>query len=292
MTARLILAASAILAAGPIAARADVVVDFEDLALPPNSFHNGMPDAPVVGVTYDGSFTSGGATFNNTWRRSQFGSFTFDSWSGWSYSNLGSTITDPGGLTEYSRFQYHSATGGGFGGSGNFGVAFGSSAIIDLPSLAAGAAAMSVRITNTTYAVMSMLNGDQFAKKFGGASGNDPDFFELTIIGFDGLGATGSIIGEVPFLLADYRFADNSLDYVVRDWRLVDLTSLLGSRSLGFRLRSSDEGVFGMNTPAYFALDELTIVPFSAVPEPASILALAVGLAGVWVAASRRCHDL
>jgi hypothetical protein len=28
-----------------------------------------------------------------------------------------------------------------------------------------------------------MLNGDSFAKKFGGASGNDPDFFKLTIIG-------------------------------------------------------------------------------------------------------------
>jgi hypothetical protein len=288
MSSRWILAAL-LLGAAPVASRAELVVDFEDLTLPPDSFDNGMPEDPVVGRAYDGTFASRGATFNNTWRRQQFGNFTFDSWSGWSSSNLGSTITDPGGLTEYSRYQYHSSTGGGFEGSGNFGVAFGGSAFIDLPEPTFEPAAMTVRITNTTYAALSMLNGDQFAKKFGGPSGNDADFFELTVVGFDGLGASGSVVGEVPFLLADYRFEDNSLDYVVRDWRLVDLSGLIGARSLGFRLMSSDVGVFGMNTPSYFALDHLTFTPLAtAIPEPASLAMLGGGLSAALAVAIRR----
>ena len=82
---------------------------------------------------------------------------------------------------------------------------------------------LSAQVTNTTYAWDSMLNGDGFAKQFGGASGDDPDFLQLVITGYDALGvATGS----VDFLLADYRFADNAQDYILTDWTPVDLSSL------------------------------------------------------------------
>lgn len=120
-----------------------------------------------------GGFTSQGAFFNNNYNP------TFQSWSGWSYSNTTDTTT-PGFLNQYSAY-----TGGGFNGSSNYGVAFTfapGSAYIDLPT---GLSAKSARITNTTYAALSILNGDQFAKKFGGASGNDPDFFLFNITGLD-----------------------------------------------------------------------------------------------------------
>ena len=64
----------------------------------------------------------------------------------------------------------------------------------------------SLMVTNTTYAALSMRDGDSFAKKFGGPSGNDPDYFRLTITGKD---SGGSTIGSVEFYLADYRFADS-----------------------------------------------------------------------------------
>ena len=38
--------------------------------------------------------------------------------------------------------------------------------------------------------------------------------------------------------------------YIVNTWQTVDLTSLAGSKSLGFALSSTDNGPFGMNTPA------------------------------------------
>ncbi|NEP06842.1 MAG: DUF4465 domain-containing protein [Okeania sp. SIO2G4] len=79
---------------------------------------------------------------------------TFGSWSGWSYSNTSDT-TKPGFKNQYSAF-----TGTGFGGTVNYGVAFTfnpGDAMIELPD---GYSVDSVRITNTTYAVLSMLNGD------------------------------------------------------------------------------------------------------------------------------------
>ena len=112
---------------------------------------------------------------------------------------------------------------------------------------------------------------------FGGPSGDDPDFFMLTITGLD---MQGQSVGSVDFYLADYRFEDNGLDVLVDSWTEVDLTSLDGAVQLSFALDSSDVGAFGMNTPAYFAIDNLRLVP-----EPASLILL---LSGGAVAAYRR----
>ncbi|NER27259.1 MAG: DUF4465 domain-containing protein [Symploca sp. SIO1C4] len=214
------------------------VVDFEDLTLAPESFNNGSDGA--------GGFTSQDASFNNSFNS------TFQSWSGWSYSNTSDTTT-PGFINQYSAF-----TGTGFGGAGNYGIAFTfnpGDATIELPD---GYELDSARITNTTYAALSMLNGDQFAKQFGGPSGNDPDFFLLTITGLDD---SNTSVGTVDFYLADYRFADNSQDFIVDDWNLVDLSSLNEATKLSFALTSSDnDPVFGLNTPAYFALDDLILI--------------------------------
>ena len=117
--------------------------------------------------------------------------------------------------------------------------------------------------TNTTYAALSMLQGDAFSKKFGGASGNDPDWFVLNITGHNGQTTTG----QVDFHLADYRFSDNSQDFILDQWTWVDLSSLGAVTDLSFSFDSSDVGSFGVNTPVYFALDHLTV---QTIPEPTS----------------------
>jgi hypothetical protein len=100
-----------------------------------------------------------------------------------------------------------------------------------------------------------MRDGDAFAKKFGGESGNDPDFFKLTIkSSLNGQVGTDS----VEFYLADYRFSDNSQDYIVDDWVLVELNGLGDADMLIFTLSSSDVGAFGINTPTYFCVDNVT----------------------------------
>jgi hypothetical protein len=213
-------------------------VDFEDLTLAPESFYNGSDGA--------GGFVSRGAFFNNSYNP-QYGS-----WSGWSYSNV-TDVTTPGFMNPYSA--YNLPDGGG-DNSPNYGVAFNFQLGDAYVLLADGMAPASVRVTNTTYAALSMLYGDMFAKQFGGPAGTDPDFFVLTIHGLD---SSGNVTGSVDFFLADYRFQDPNLNYIVSAWATVDLTPLGNATSLTFELNSSDIGPFGMNTPAYFAVDNLVI---------------------------------
>jgi hypothetical protein len=226
-----------------------VIVGFEDLPLAPESFYNGSDGA--------GGFTSGGAFFNNTFDPG------FVAWWGWSYSNVTDNTT-PGYANQYSAIP-----GNGAGGSSNYAVAFAwlpGDATIELPT---ALFPESILVTNTTYAYLSMLHGDDFAKKFGGLTGDDPDYFLLTITGRD---AAGGAVGTVEVYLADYRFEDNASDYRLDTWTEVDLSALHGATRLSFGLESTDVGQGGMNTPAYFAVDNLRLVP-----EPTMLVLIAVG---------------
>lgn len=246
-----------------------VTATFSDLptSVPPLQSYGG----PGGGVFYNGSDLAGGYTSAGFFFENSFNT-DFSSWSGWAYSTTTDTTTS--GFTN----QYSAYSGGGYGDS-IYAVGYAPSPIvIDLPT--GVDQPVSVRLTNVTYPALSMENGDAFAKQFGGPSGDDPDFLLLTI---EGLDATDSSLGTVDFYLADYRFADNSLDTLVDSWQLVDLSTLGdGVASLSFSLTGSDVGMFGLNTPAYFALDAL-----SAIPEPAH-LSLVVGLGLIFVLGWRR----
>ena len=239
------------------------IVDFEDLTLPPDSYWNGSPN------NGNNTFTSNGFIFHNRFDNS----FGFDVWDGFAFSNKTDTTTP--GFTN----QFSAAAGSGAGGSANYAVSFvdawATPPRIDVP---AGLSLLSADITNTTYAYLSMRDGDSFAKKFGGASGNDPDWFKLTIFGKD---LAESLIGSVEFYLADFRFSDNAQDYIVNTWETVDLSPIASARILEFALDSSDVGAFGMNTPAYFALDNIVFQSAGqggpVVPEPSSAV---LGLLG------------
>jgi hypothetical protein len=244
-----------------------VTLDFEDvganLPIAGNPFYNGSSALP--GPT---DFTSGGATFANSF--TNFGGGCC--WDGFAYSQVTDNTT-PGFTNQYSAFP-----GGGAGGSATYAIGFtaGGSGVSTI-DFGTDVVLSDAFVTNTTYAALSMENGDPFSKKFGGASGNDPDFFVLTITGLDGFGAS---IGSVELYLADFRFADNGLDYIVDSWVSVGLSGLGPVRGLDFTLASSDNGAFGMNTPAYFALDDLG---FTVVPEPGTGTLLALGLAALRV---------
>lgn len=232
-------------------------VDFEDVGsgLATQSFFNGPdPNGTTTTGPFDdtvvlGSFQSGEVGFNNNF------SSTFGSWNGFAYSNVVDTTT--AGFAN----QHASFAGSGASDSDTYGVGFvPSNAFYDKPTISLSddddRRFSSIDITNTTYAALSMLNGDMFAKKFGGVSGDDPDFLSLAITGLD---ADGNSIGNVVFFLADFRFDDNSLDYIVDEWTTVDLTSIQHARSIQFEISSSDVGSFGINTPTYFAADDVSL---------------------------------
>ncbi len=212
--------------------------DFENFNLGTDEFLNGSDGS--------GGFQSGLFFFPNSYNAA------WDSWSGWAVSSM-TDVTTPGFGNQYSCIA-----GEGADNSTAYAVSFVSGeSIVPMP-LPDDPATLpfSVEINNSTYAYYSMLDGDNYAKKFGGIDGNDPDFFLLTIKGY----VNGSLTNDsIDFYLADYRFADNSQDYILNEWTTVDLTSLGHVDSLSFTLSSSDIGVFGMNTPAYFCLDNLTL---------------------------------
>jgi len=149
--------------------------------------------------------------------------------------------------------QYSARPGGGAAGSEGYGVAT-SSAVVQYGE--GGFTPVSMQVTNSTYAHNSMRDGDQFAKKFGGETGDDPDFFRLIIQKYLG---DSLYADSVVFYLADFRFEDNSQDYIVSDWETVNLDSLGVADSLFFRFETSDVGEFGPNTPFYFCMDNLTV---------------------------------
>ncbi len=134
---------------------------------------------------------------------------------------------------------------------------------------------ISMYVSNCTYAYNSMRDGDGFAKKFGGVSGNDADWFKLHIQGYKHRGHLAQATGSMDFYLADFRSANNTQDYIIKDWTMVDLTPVGAVDSLAFSLSSSDTaGGFGMNTPAYFCIDDLSIaMPTTINALPAQSLA-------------------
>lgn len=220
------------------------ISDFENLSLSADSFWNGSD--------LTGGYNSGLAGFVNSYNTS------FNSWSGFSYSNQTNDTTAGAGN------QYSAVTASGVNGSATYAVANGYGDMrVRLNGAAAGRPVKGFYVTNTTYAYQSLKNGDQFAKKFGGVSGNDPDWFRLTVKGWYN-GAPKA--EQVQVYLADYRFTDNSKDYILKTWHWVDLQTLGSVDSVFFQLESTDTaGGYGMNNPAYFALDNFTTleqVPF------------------------------
>lgn len=246
------------------------IADFEDLT-PPTAY-----TGPGGGAYYNGSDGAGGFLSGDVWFTNNY-SAAWGSWDGWAYSNTTDTTT-PGFTNQWSAI-----TGGGVDGSANYGVSyystFGSNNTQVLFGYSSGEYAQTVDgfyVTNTTYAWDSMTNGDAFAKQFGGTTGDDPDWFKLDVYGLgSGYERTGD---SVEFYLADYRFVDPDEDYIVTDWTWLDLTDLGGVYGLEFELTSSDIGDFGMNTPAYFAMDDLNANP---VPVPGAVWLLGSGLLGL-----------
>jgi hypothetical protein len=219
---------------------------FESFSLAPNSYYNGSNQA--------GGFLSGAAYYTNSYDTA-YGGY----WSGgFSYSNVKNDTT--AGFTN----EYASSPASGAFGSNNYTVAYtgGDLPVIRLQGFAPGHPVYGFYVTNSTYAYLSMKNGDQFAKKFGGASGTDPDWFLLTVKGW----RNGSVIADsVNVYLADFRSSDSTQDYILKTWKFVDLQSLGNVDSIFFEQTSSDAGTYGMNTPAYFCLDNFMTTDGAAV---------------------------
>ena len=132
-----------------------------------------------------------------------------------------------------------SASGGAYEGN-NFVVWYASYTGLDTIIIDHATVVPGFFINNTAYAVNSMCNGDSFAKKFG-----KDDWFKLTITAsYEGVDVNTSVVVD---LAKDGKY--------INEWTYVDLSSFGTVDAIKFALSSTDNGDYGMNTPAYFAMD-------------------------------------
>lgn len=213
---------------------AQTTSDFENYVIGVDSFLNGSDGTDL--------FSSGNISLDNDYNPAWM------AWTGWAISS-GTDVS----TVDFANLS--TINGTGYDASNNYAVSFSSDqTIMHLDGDAAGEVVTGMYVNNLTVAYNIIKDGNMFSKKFGGLTGNDEDYFLLTIKKYLG----GTLSSEtVEFYLADYQFADNTQDYIVDEWTWVDLTSLGQADSLAFSLTSTDNGAYGMNTPAYFAVDNV-----------------------------------
>ncbi|MFP4354459.1 MAG: DUF4465 domain-containing protein [Phycisphaerae bacterium] len=247
-----------------------ITVDFEDVDLNVDGYYNGSDSS--------GQFTSRSATLLNSYNS------LYGSWNGFAASNV-QDVVDGSYLNQYASYADldGSPAGGGYGGQGQYAVGYvsayldaGQSFALPTIELPVQTTVLGTYVTNTTYSALTMLNGGFGATPFGGPDGTDPDWLLLTVTGYD---IHGNVSAQVTFDLADFSNPDGT-DLLVDEWTWLNLQPLGQVKSLTFDVTGSDVGEFGLNTPSYFAIDNL-IYDGSDVPEPSVAALLAIGTGAV-----------
>ena len=198
------------------------VATFEDVTI-------GAPES-VLHLSESGAIQSG--SFSFTQEVADYGE-----WGVYYFGNLPSNKSD----NEFVSYldAEKSASGGAYEGE-NFNVWTASYYAANGITLEEPTVVPGFFINNSAYAVNSMCNGDSYAKKF-----DKDDWFRLTIGAMRNGEGIYSIV--VVDLAADGEYIDK--------WTYVDLSEFGKVDAIYFTLTSSDTGDYGMNTPAYFCID-------------------------------------
>ncbi len=107
----------------------------------------------------------------------------------------------------------------------------------------------SLQINNSTYVYLTLKDGNDgsgIAKRPCG----EGDWFKVTLTGKNGVDTTGT----VDYYLADFR---DGKTYICDTWTNVDLSALGAVTDIYFSFDGTDQGDWGLNTPAYTCIDNL-----------------------------------
>ena len=234
---------------------------FEKFLLAAGKEYNSGP-APG-GVETDDPFSTNKTTYgvwallnglglSNTYTETDTGEPYF--WANWEVSKVMNTQDGT-----YSN-QHAAYPGGGSSSTGiasqgeHYGIGFWNAfdpsdrLLILIPE---GRSVQSMHVSNTTYAALTMRDGNAFARPFA-----QDDWFMIEVMGFD---VDGEKTGSINFYLADFRSQDPEEHYILDHWELVDLRSLgMNAREIEIIFQSSDVGAWGINHPTYLAIDNLS----------------------------------
>ena len=197
----------------------NAVINFDNLPLAADTFWNGSDNT--------GGFHCGNAFFSNDYN------VEYHSWSGFAYSNKHDETTK-GFVNQYSVYALNDP------GTNKFVIAY----LFDSLNMVftKPMTDCSLKVTNDTYTALSMRDGDEISKKF--ITG---DWYKLSITCYDNNGLkTGTV---------EVNLAENTS--IVNTWSKIDLSMFGTIKTISFRLSSTDNGDYGMNTPSYFCLDDI-----------------------------------
>ena len=172
----------------------------------------------------------------------------------------------PGDSNQCSVYYDNGSGKGGYNGSETFAVHYGYYDTIAPPAFSMGDTRSYIKfedtdqtatfngfyVNNSTYAYLAMRDGYYVASPL------EPDngWFKLVV---EGIKPDGSSSGKVVEYLADFQSTavlPGILDY----WKWVDLTPLGNEvNAIRFDVAGSDSGDYGLNTPAYFCFDDLSV---------------------------------
>jgi len=218
------------------------------------------------GKVWNGQFdTSGGFAYGKLYFENSYNT-QYGSFSGWAVSKDSDT-SKSGFDAQYSSITANGASTKFFKDS-SFAISYGRS-VVRLPYKKGGWPITYFRFsyTNNTYTYKSMKYGDGFSKKFGGILGTDQDYLKLYVIGYDENNTPVDTLGmdemRDEMALADFRM---NRKYLNKNWTAYVSGSFKKNIvRMEFELESTDVGQFGMNTPAYFCLDNLFEYPIESV---------------------------
>jgi hypothetical protein len=234
-----LIALAPILFCGASMLFAQNIVDFEELNLETESHWNGSD--------MSGSFTSGYLKFYNTYTDWGGG---IGSWNGFAYANE----TD---ITTFSyENEFSAASGEGVWSSENYVVSYimgdwennyepiPSVMKIDLETAPEVIPGMFISLN--AYSSLYMADNDYYS--------NHHHWLKLHIVAYS---TTSWYATYTDIILADYRFDNPELNFKLNDWAYIDMSWAEETDSLLFYIYSSDVGDYGVNTPAYFCIDNV-----------------------------------
>lgn len=201
-------------------------ISFESVQLNADGYQNNFPNGLILS---DVDFYN---YFDEVW----------SSWEGFAVSNK----TDRETAGYGNEFSVYGT--GGANGSEKFGVVFaGFNETSNCKFLGNQEFKFeSLMINNSTFAALEIKNGSAFCRKF-----ENDDWFKIIITGIK---ANGTEAGKVEFYLADFRAGKM---FICQEWTKVDLSGLGKVNKLEFTFESTDNGMWGMNTPAYACIDDI-----------------------------------
>ena len=231
----------------PVYKKQTVTISFEGQNLNADGFWIGVPEGNSYSydddwggttTTYtDNVYKEGPVSFPVTYSLYTSAYGTSDFWSGFAISSRTATTFDAATLTPD---QYNNVIGKAHSGK-NFCVI---TTYGEKISLGSGVVIKSLYFTNSAYTVNSILNGVNYSGDKFAAN----DWFKCTLIGEKADGTTVS---------KDIDLAKNG--GYVNDWQLLDLSDMGAITSLSFAFSGSRSNDWGVLTPAYICIDDVTV---------------------------------